>query len=129
MKTKDNNKVKSGIMLTAVVVIITMFMGCSKSSNSYGSNNNNPPPTQGSNEVWIQSLAFSPSTITVSVNTTVKWTNKAGVAHTVTSDDGLFVSSGTINPNGTFSSQFTTAGTFNYHCSIHPSMVAKVIVQ
>jgi plastocyanin len=81
----------------------------------------------GTNEVWIQGMAYNPSTITVTAGTTITWTNKDGVAHTVTSSTGLF-DSGSIGTNGTYSRTFTTTGTFEYYCIIHPSMVASVVV-
>jgi plastocyanin len=83
--------------------------------------------TQGANEVLIQNMAFDPVSITVTANTTVTWTNKDGVAHTVTSDTNLF-DSGTIGANGTYSHTFSTTGTYTYHCTIHPYMVGAVIV-
>lgn len=79
------------------------------------------------NEVWIQNYTYSPSTITVSSNTTIKWTNKDAVDHTVTSDSSIF-DSGSISTSGTFSYTFTTPGTYPYHCTIHPYMKATVIV-
>jgi plastocyanin len=78
--------------------------------------------------VSIQGMAFNPQTLNISLNATVTWTNNDGVTHTVTSDTGLF-NSGNISPGGTFSYQFTSTGTFNYHCSIHQYMTATVIVQ
>jgi plastocyanin len=83
---------------------------------------------QGANEVLIQGMAFSPVTLTVSVNTTVTWTNNDDVSHTVTSDNGLF-NSGSFAHVATYSHQFTTAGTYPYHCTIHPYMTATIIVQ
>jgi plastocyanin len=82
----------------------------------------------GANEIWIQNMAFNPASITVSVNTTIKWTNKEGITHTVTSNNGLF-DSGNISSNGTYSHQFTTAGTYPYHCTIHSSMTGTIIVK
>lgn len=79
------------------------------------------------NAVYIQNMAFNPATITVPAGTTITWTNKDGMAHTVTSDTAIF-DSGSIASNGTYSRTFPTAGTFPYHCSIHPSMTATVIV-
>lgn len=119
---KSNNRNSAVYVKLFLLVLITgaLSSGCSKS--------NNTTTTQGGNEVFIQDFAFSPSTITVSVNATVTWTNKDGVAHTVTSDNSLF-DSGNINNGSTYSRQFTTAGTFNYHCTIHPMMLGKVIVQ
>ena len=84
-------------------------------------------PVQGANEVWIESFAFNPVTITVTTNTTVIWTNMDGIAHTVTSDTGDF-DSGNLDSNATFSHTFTTAGTFPYHCTYHPDMLGSVIV-
>lgn len=81
----------------------------------------------GINEVWIEGMKFTPSAITVTAGTTITWTNKDAVSHTVTSSSGL-LDSGTITSNGTYSRTFTTAGTINYYCSIHPSMTASVIV-
>ena len=89
----------------------------------------------GANEVFIEGMAFSPSTITVKANSTVTWNNKDGVAHTVTSDTpGLFESgsissSGGYGGGGTWSHIFITAGSFPYHCSIHSSMKGTVVVQ
>jgi len=81
----------------------------------------------GANEILIQGMAFSPSTITFTAGTTITWTNKDGVPHTVTSNTGIF-NSGSIGSNGTYSHLFNTAGTFPYKCTIHPSMTATVVV-
>src|SRR2546423_362715 len=78
--------------------------------------------------VTIQNFAFSPQTITVAPGTTVIWTNKDSVNHTVTSDTGAWPDSGNLATNQTFSHTFAKAGTFPYHCAVHPSMTARVIV-
>jgi plastocyanin len=79
------------------------------------------------------SFAFSPATLTIKAGTTVTWKNTTAASHTVTSDDGKSFDSGMANPitaqSGTFSHTFTTAGTFAYHCAIHPFMKATIIVQ
>jgi plastocyanin len=85
---------------------------------------------QSGTSVSIQGMAFIPASITIAVNTTVTWTNNDAVTHTVTSDTPLFNSGNMAgNGSGTFSFTFTSAGTFPYHCSIHPDMTATVIVQ
>ena len=71
--------------------------------------------------------AFSPNPIDVAVGTTVTWTNTDVVSHTSTAD-GAAWNSGTIPANGQFSFTFPTAGTFPYHCTIHPGMVGTVTV-
>lgn len=78
--------------------------------------------------VSIKNLAFNPASLTVTAGTKVTWTNNDTVAHTVTSDNGTF-SSSQIQPGGTFEFTFTKAGEYSYHCSIHPMMTAKVVVQ
>lgn len=79
------------------------------------------------------SFAFSPATLTVSVGTTVTWTNMTGAPHTVTSNDGKSFDSGINTPigaqGGTFSFTFTKAGTFAYHCQFHTFMMGTIIVK
>jgi plastocyanin len=73
------------------------------------------------------SVGYSPANITVVSGTKVIWTNNDSIAHTVTSNNSVF-DSGTIQPGGTFSYTFNSVGTFNYHCTIHPSMTGMVTV-
>jgi plastocyanin len=86
-----------------------------------------PAAPVGANAVTIQGFAFSPATITVKVGTTVTWTNRDQDAHTVTASKGPFKSK-TLNTGDTYSYTFTTAGSFDYLCAIHPFMTAKVVV-
>jgi plastocyanin len=73
--------------------------------------------------------AFSPATLTIKVGTQVVWTNTTDAAHTVTSDTaGVFGTTSNLNTNQTFMFTFTTAGTFAYHCNIHPYMKATITV-
>ncbi len=94
-----------------------------------------PAPTVGptptmvqTTSVTIKDFEFTPASITVSVGATVTWTNDGPSTHTVTADDGSF-NSGNLDKGKTFSHTFNTAGTFGYHCSIHPFMTATVVVQ
>jgi plastocyanin len=82
----------------------------------------------GTQEVKIANFAFDPATITVSIGTTVKWTNQDADDHTITADDGSF-DSGQMAQGASFSFTFSKAGTFTYKCANHPSMLGKVVVQ
>jgi len=130
MKKKAGFKI-CNLTATAILIAIVAVTGsCSKSGDPMDDDNggnNGGGSTPGLNEVWIKGMAFGPSTITVSAGTTITWTNKDAVAHTVTSDNGLF-DSGNITGNSTYSRQFPTPGTYPYHCTPHPTMTATVIV-
>lgn len=74
-------------------------------------------------------FAFSPASMSIKVGTTVTWTNNTGAPHTVTSDSGDPASfNGSVGGGATFSFTFTTPGTYQYHCNIHPYMAATITV-
>lgn len=79
-------------------------------------------------EVKVDNFSFSPQTITVAPGTTVIWTNRDDIPHTVVSDDKVFKSK-VLDTDEKFSFTFDKAGNFPYFCSIHPKMTGKVIVQ
>jgi len=72
--------------------------------------------------------SYVPNPITVSAGTVVTWTNTDAIAHTTTSDSGVF-DSGIIAAGGKFSMTFSTKGSFPYHCTFHQGMVGTVVVQ
>ncbi len=78
--------------------------------------------------VEIKDFAFVPASATVSVGDAVTWTNADSAPHTATADDGSF-DTGTLNQDGSESVTFDTAGTFPYHCEIHPEMTGTVVVE
>jgi plastocyanin len=72
--------------------------------------------------------AFIPDDLNVAVGTTVTWVNTDSVSHTSTSDARAW-DSGIVAPGSRFSFAFQAAGTFQYHCAIHPGMVGTVVVR
>jgi len=74
---------------------------------------------------------FQPATLSVTVGTTVTWTNAGTNLHTLTSADGLGLESGALQPGQTFSYTFSQPGTYQLICRQHRlnGMAAKVIVQ
>jgi plastocyanin len=79
-------------------------------------------------EVKIDNFSFGPATLTVQVGTTVAWTNRDDIPHTVVSTEGVFKSK-VLDTDERFSFTFGKAGSYPYFCSIHPKMTGKVIVQ
>jgi len=96
-------------------------------SGSYSAAPAAPAAAAPAAAVTIADFSFSPVSLTVSAGTTVTWTNNDSTAHTVTLDDGS-AASGDIAGGATFQHTFTTAGTFTYHCRIHPTMTATIVV-
>ncbi len=75
----------------------------------------------------IADFAYPPAT-TVDVGDSVTWNNTSGVAHTATADGGAF-DTGNIADGASASVTFDAAGTFPYHCAIHPAMTGSIVVQ
>ena len=76
-------------------------------------------------DVSIKDNAFNPATVQISKGDTVKWTNMDSADHTVKGSD---FDSGIIHKGKSYEHKFTTAGTYDYVCSIHPSMKGTVKV-
>lgn len=79
-------------------------------------------------DVGIAGFSFSPNSVTINVGDTVTWDNSDAQHHTATADDGSF-DTGPISSGTPKSVKFSTAGTFAYHCSIHPTMTATIVVK
>jgi plastocyanin len=87
-----------------------LLAGCSSSDNP-------AQPNPGGSNVVITNNQFTPSTITVTVGTTVTWQwNSSGVSHNVTFADGP--TSGTKS-SGSYPRTFQAAGSYPYVCTIH----------
>ena len=76
--------------------------------------------------VHIDNFSFAPAQLDVKVGTTVTWTNRDDIPHTVVCA-GKFRSK-TMDTDGTFSFTFTEAGEYKYFCSLHPHMTGSVKV-
>ena len=123
-----------GLLVCAAALAACRGSGASPAASSAasaaapsGAGPSEAPAAGGGDAVTIQNFAFGPASLSVAAGTTVTWTNSDTAAHTATADDGSFDSS-SIAPGATFSQAFDTAGTFAYHCSIHPNMTATIQV-
>ena len=92
-----------------------------------------PPPGGGTAPVpvaggiAIVDNAYSPASRTITTGTTLVWTNTGAIPHTVTASGGGF-DSGVLLSGGTYRRTFTQPGTFDYFCTIHPTMKGTVTV-
>ncbi len=98
-----------------------------------------PPPGPGQGNVQMSSSndgygnavhSFVPSSITITQNGSVTWTNGTGNLHNVTFGPtaGAPASISSFS-SGSASRTFTTAGTFSYQCTNHIGMTGQVVVQ
>lgn len=78
-------------------------------------------------KVGIDNFTFNPKMVTVKAGDTVTWTNKDDIPHTV-ADPGAFKSKA-LDTGDSFSFTFTTPGSFDYFCSLHPHMTGRIVVE
>ena len=78
--------------------------------------------------VNIQNFAFAPAEVTAAVGETIGWTNADSAPHTATTDDGG-CDTGNIAQNATAGLVFDAAGTYPYHCNVHPNMTGTITIQ
>ena len=109
-----------GLLVTLMVAALLLSAG------SPGSSANTAEPASA--EVKVDNFSFGPATLTVAVGTTVTWTNRDDIPHTVVSTDKVFKST-VLDTDEKFSFTFSKVGTYPYFCSIHPKMTGSVVVQ
>ncbi len=81
-------------------------------------------------EVTIDNFSFTPATLSIAPGTTVIWTNRDDIPHTITdARDPRATRSPPLDTGERYSRTFATAGTFGYFCSLHPHMTGTVVVR
>jgi plastocyanin len=84
-----------------------------------------PAPTA----ISIDNFTFAPPTLTVKAGTTVKWTNKDDIPHGIAATNNSFARSKALDTDDSYLFTFTTPGTYQYFCYIHPHMTGTIVVQ
>jgi plastocyanin len=120
------------ILLTLVIVVVGVGLIANRKSSDKSMpakmNMSAVSTTEATNKVSIRNYMFMPETIKVKVSTTVTWTNDDQVDHSVTINSGSGPSSSLFGKSQTYAYTFTKAGTYTYHCDVHPQMHGTVIV-
>jgi plastocyanin len=95
-----------------------------------GTNSSNAPLTSGgkAEAVSIRDFAYAPGNLQVPVGATVTWTNYDDLPHTATAKDGSW-DTGILNKGEKKAITFDKAGEFEYYCTVHPNMVARLTVR
>jgi len=122
-----------------IVACFTILLASCSNTGGYGTdaNNGNEYGSSAKKEamqdaenttttVTIQNFAFSPSVVTISAGDTLVFINKDGAPHNATADT---FKTATLNKGESGSITIADAGTYEYICSIHPSMKGTIIVK
>ena len=110
-------------MSFARIVMIGGFVGC-----AIGTTLGIAAAGPDNATVKIDNFTFTPKSMTVKVGTTVTWTNEDDIPHTVTSATKQFKSKA-LDTDDKFAFTFTTPGTYEYFCSLHPHMTGTISVE
>jgi plastocyanin len=116
-------------LMGAAALMAAISCGSSSSSDSPTGPGGNTGGNGGStsHSISVGDDFFSPTATTVPVGTTVTWTWSGAIGHNVTFSDGV---ASPTQASGTYSRTFGTAGSFTYHCTIHPTaMTGTITVQ
>ena len=119
---------QKNIIWIIVVIVVVIGIYYAYGFMKKGSPTETLSGSGNASEVLISNFSFAPKELTIKRGTTVKWTNRDNVDHPIVSDAGVF-QSGAIVPGGTFEFAFDSIGEFSYHCSAHPWMTGKIIVE
>jgi amicyanin len=79
--------------------------------------------------ISIDNFTFTPATVTIKAGTTVTWSNKDDIPHGIAATGNAFAKSKTLDTDDSYSFTFTTPGTYQYFCYIHPHMTGKIVVE
>jgi plastocyanin len=107
-------------IITAVFTLTAMY-----GTSTHADQSTPPAKTVG---IDIDNFKFGVVSLEVAPGTTVTWTNRDDVPHTITSTTKVFKSAA-LDTGETFSYTFNDAGKFEYYCSMHPRMTGKIVVK
>jgi amicyanin len=79
--------------------------------------------------VSIDNFTFTPQKLTVKAGTTITWTNRDDIPHGIASANNAFKKSAAMDTDDSYSFTFTTPGTYQYFCYIHPHMTGTIVVE
>lgn len=146
---KKSVVVSIAIILALIIAAFTVYILLKSSYNTSENTNNsinqnlsvnnpvnenpiNNTPVNSNSKTYIidiEDRMYDQNIITIKVGDRITWSNKDSTGHTVTSDEGIELSSSKLSEGDTYSHTFDKAGTYPYHCIYHSSMHGTVIVQ
>ncbi|MGI8961503.1 MAG: cupredoxin domain-containing protein [Bryobacteraceae bacterium] len=121
-------------LLAATSLVLVACAGGTPSSSSIARPEGAEPPKRANvtskvNTVLISQFKYQPDTLVVNVGDTVEWKNADIVPHTITAVDGKTFDSGGMAKGASWRFIVIKKGTYEYLCTLHPNMKAKLVVQ
>jgi plastocyanin len=126
---------KRNVCIALALISAAACGGSSATGTQSGGNNNAGNTTPPAGGVSVTNNVYDPNAKSVAVGATVVWAwdtcTQSGYStptcyqHSVTWDDGT---GSATQDQGTYSKTFAVAGTYNYHCKVHPEMTGTVTV-
>ena len=117
-------KLRTGLQTLAIIAAVVSFPATHRTSAQTNEGNKSPQAVA----IAIDNFKFGVVSIEITAGTTVTWTNRDDVPHTVVSSTKVFKSP-PLDTGQAFSYTFKSAGTFEYYCSMHPRMTGKIVVK
>lgn len=116
---------------TATVVAPLLLAACGGGEDAEPAALERPGEPAGTAEVTIERSRYDPEEVRVAPGTTVTFTNLDAAAHTVTADEdsALAFDSGDMGQGDEFAESFDEPGTYEYFCTVHPTMRASIVVE
>jgi len=137
---------KNGLILLAITLVMVCVCGCTQTAPPVQPPVTVTTPLQttqqltvttisvpqattsvSDNSIRIKNFVFDPASVTVKVGSTVRWVNQDSVPHRILFADGTY--SQVLAPTDSWSRKIDQAGTYDYACTIHPTMLGTVIVE
>jgi plastocyanin len=116
------NRNRAGLVANSVKRLLTFVLGLSTCLLVAM-----PQATAATVSVSIMNFGFNPVSPTVAQGSAVQWTQFDSTEHTTTSN-ALFWRSAHLSQGQTFQTTFWSAGSFGYHCELHPDMTGTIRV-
>lgn len=117
--------IKLRTLQTLAIVAAFVSLTAIHRTSAQANEGNKPPQAVA---IAIDNFKFGVVSLEIAAGTTVTWTNRDDVPHTVVSSTKVFKSP-PLDTGGAFSYTFKSAGTFEYYCSMHPRMTGKIVVK
>jgi plastocyanin len=117
--------------LVTLAAVAGAIAGCGSSDAKPNAAQSSAPAQHASpsgDAITISNFKFTPGSLTVSRGARITVANHDGTAHTATADDGRSFDTGNIDPGAAATVTLSKAGTYKFHCTIHPFMHGTLVV-